>query len=248
MIRSIEPQEGISMLVPHPHRLTLRGSPADAKFPPLCPSCGGGATSRLECAKVFRRSEPDSGMQYIVKRISVPFCQGCIASHRAQAVQPSLMDTLTASFASMHMLGAVFPALAAAFLVHIAIGDALRGSGTRGLVELGLGAIAALIAWGQGFAVWKQSERLRVPPQTEVTKSFDYSDDTSEVFEPARFICTMRDGTFANAFRLLNIDREWLALSPAAVAERRRSNVLTWIIVAVVLVVVAWNFLHDLFK
>ena len=246
MIKCIEPQDSASELAPHPHRLTLRGSPGGSHFPPLCPHCGSAATNKIAYAKVFRHTDSDGPTGYVVSSVAVPFCDPCIALHRAQQVKPSLTSHLLSGFAGMDMLGAVFPAMAALFLVYLALGDALHGQGTRVLVELGIGAVFALIAWGQGKAVWRQTERFRVPPQSEVTLAFDFSDDAAPVFESARFVCTMRNDRFANAFRALNIEYEWLPGSAQTLAERRRSNRLTWIFGMVLLVFAGWSWLHDL--
>ena len=248
MMQRIASQDSASELTPHPHRLTLRGTPGGADFPPLCPNCGSAAANRIDYAKVFRHTDSDGPTRYGVASVSVPFCDPCIASHRAQEVRPTLIENVLSSFATMDMLGAVFPAIAAVFLAYLALGDVLHGRGTRFLVELGIGAVFALIAWAQGRAVWDETERFRVPPLSDVTKAFDFSDDSASAFETARFVCTMRNGRFANAFRILNIDREWLANSPEAVAERRRTNRLVWIFGIVLAVFAAWDVLHDFFK
>jgi len=248
MIQCIEPQDSSSELAPHPHRLTLRGSSGSADFPPLCPYCGSSAANKIAVAKVFRHTDSDGPTRYVVSSVAVPFCDPCIARHRAQEVRPSLTSYLLSGFATMEMLGAVFPAMGALFLVYLALGDALHGRGTRFLVELGIGAVFALIAWGQSQVVWGQTERFRVPPQSDVTMAFDFSDDEAPAFESARFVCTMRDARFANAFRALNIEREWLARSPAVLAERRRSNRLMWVVGLVLAVFAGWSWLHDLVK
>ena len=243
-MQSIAAQDNASELAPHPHRLTLRGRASSADFPPLCPNCGSAATQRIEYSKVFRETDSDGPTRYVVSSVSVPFCDACIASHRAQEIRPTLAGNVLSSFATMDMLGAVFPAMAAVFLAWLALGDLLHGRGTRFLVELGIGAVFALIAWAQGHAVWQQTDHLRVPPQTDITKAFDFSDDSASSFEAARYVCTMRNERFANAFRILNLDREWLPNSPEAVAERRRTNRLVWIFGIVIAVFAVW----DLFR
>lgn len=248
MMQSIAAQDNASELAPHPHRLTLRGTAAGADFPPMCPNCGGAATQRIEYAKVFRDTDSDGPTRYRVSSVSVPFCDPCIARHRAQEVKPTFTGNVLSSFATGDMLGAVFPAIAAVFLAWLALGDVLHGRGTRFVVELGIGAFFALIAWAQGRAVWQQTDYLRVPPQTDVAKAFDFSDDSASAFEAARFVCTMRNDRFANAFRILNIDREWLANSPEAVAERRRTSRLVWIFGIVIAVFALWDVLRDLFR
>ncbi len=247
MMQRIASQDNASELTPHPHRLTLRGTPREADFPPLCPHCGNAAANRIEYAKVFRHSDSDGPTRYVVSSVSVPFCDSCIASHRAQEVRPALIENVLSSFATMDMLGAVFPAIAAVFLAYLALGDVLHGRGTRFLVELGIGAVFALIAWAQGLAVWAETEHLRVPPLSEVTRAFDFSDDSASAFEAARFVCTMRNQSFANAFRILNIDREWLTNSPQALAERRRTNRLVWIFGIVLALFALWDVLRGFF-
>jgi len=110
-----------------------------------------------------------------------------------------------------------------------------------------LGAVFGLIAWAQANAVWQQTARFRVPPQSDVTIAFDFSDDTAPAFESARFVCTMRNTAFANAFRALNIEHEYLPASPQAQAERRRSNRLLWIFGALLAAFALWSVLSDLF-
>jgi len=242
-----EPQGNVSELAPHPHRLTLRGTARGTQFPPLCPNCGGAATDRLTYEKVFCHADSDGPTRYVVSSIAVPFCGACIARHRAQEVPRTLMSDLVSSFATMDMLGAVFPALGALFLVYLALGDLFHGRATRMLMELGIGAVFGLIAWAQANAVWQQTARFRVPPQSDVTIAFDFSDDTAPAFESARFVCTMRNTAFANAFRALNIEHEYLPASPQAQAERRRSNRLLWIFGALLAAFALWSVLSDLF-
>jgi hypothetical protein len=242
-----EPQGDVSELAPHLHRYTLRGAASGLQFPPLCPNCGSAAAERLSCAKVFSHSDSDGPTRYVVSSIAVPFCDACIAKHRAQEVKRTLMSDLISSFATMDMLGAVFPALAALFLLYLALGDLFHARGTRMLVELGIGAVFGLIAWAQARAVWEQTAHLRVAPQSDVTIAFDFSDDTAPAFESARFVCAMRNPAFANAFRVLNIEREYLPASAQAQAERRRSKRLLWIFGALLAAFALWSVLQDLF-
>jgi hypothetical protein len=232
---------------PRPFNLTLRGRPGGAEYPPLCPHCGNAAAGKLDYAKVFVRSDDDT-TRHIVTRVSVPFCGPCIEAHHREEVKPSALQTLWTSFSSMHMLGAVFPAMAAVFVLHIVLGDLLHGNLPRATIELGIAAVFALIAYLQARAVWEMSEYLRVLPQTSVTRAFDFSDDASTAFEPERFNCTIENGRFANAFRALNIEREWLAQSAQTVAERRRANIYLWAFGAFLVVFGIWELIGDIFN
>lgn len=76
--------------------------------------------------------------------------------------------------------------------------DLVHGRFLRALVELGVGAVFALIGWGQARAVREQTAHLRAPPLSTVTNAFDFSDDQAPLFESRRFECTMRDARFAS--------------------------------------------------
>lgn len=243
-----EPQSNASELAPHSHRFMLRGAVSDLQFPPLCPNCGSAAANPLTCAKAFRQTDSDGPTGYTVTSISVPFCDTCIARHRAAQGKSRLVSDLISSFSTTEMLGAVFPALAALFVLRLALGDLFQAHATRALLELVIGAAFGAIAYAQARAVWDQTEHLRVPPQSDVTIAFDFSDDTAPVFEPARFICTVRDPAFAEAFQALNVRREYLPNSPQAQAERRRSNRLLWIFGTLLAVFALWSALRDLFR
>ncbi len=242
-----EPQDNASELAPHQHRYTLSGRLSSLQFPPLCPNCGSAAKKPLTYAKVFRQPDSDGPTRYVVTSIAVPFCDTCIARHRAQEEKRTMTSDLISSFATMDMLGAVFPALAALFLLYLALGDLFHARATRVLVELGIGAVFGLIAWAQSRAVWDQTQRFRVPPQSDVTIAFDFSDDTASAFESARFMCTVRHAAFADAFRVLNAGREYLPNSPQAQAERRRSNRMLWVFGALLAAFALWSVLRDLF-
>jgi hypothetical protein len=244
---SFTPQDDASQLAPHPHRIVLRGSTSDLQFPPMCPNCGAASAGRLTYAKVFRRSDFEGPTSYVVSSVTVPFCEACVARHRAQEDKRTRLSNWLSGFASVAIVGAIFPGLGALFVLYLALGDLAHGRGMRMLVELGIAAVFGLIAWAQALAVWNQNERFRVPPQSDVTLAFDFSDDVAPVFEQARFICAVRDAAFANSFRALNIGREYLPASPQAQREGRRSNRLFWVFGALLAAFLLWSWLHDHF-
>lgn len=93
-----------SELVPHAHRMTLWGSPSTLDFPPICPNCGNAAANRVSYSKVFQRSsDSDTPVGHVVIRVAVPFCDDCIAQHRAQTSSASLVQTVLSSFATGDM-------------------------------------------------------------------------------------------------------------------------------------------------
>lgn len=231
---SIESQDGDSGLVSHAHRFTLRGDPDSWDFPALCPNCGAAASVKLDCTKVFRRTHSDSPNSHIVASVAVPFCDACVARHGGSVQVQTPLWRLLSGFADGEMLGAVFPGMAAVFVLWLALNDLANGRIVRSLTMLPIAAVFGAIAWFMRGHVWRETAHLRVPPQTDVTKAFDFSDDVAPAFESPRFVCTVRDARFAAAFQALNRPREWVAGSEAARAERRQANRKGWITAAVV--------------
>lgn len=228
------PQRGDRNLMPHAHRMTLGGSPSTLTFPPLCPNCGKPATRRIRCTKVFY-SFGSHTTNYELSSADVPFCDACIARHEAQDLAPTSGSNLLARVISA---GSLIPVLVVGALAlagaHVAGLTTADDGGVRlFLVLLGLPAGMGALLHARGVA-----RRARVPPQSSVTEAFDFSDDVREGFEPHRFVCTIRDGGFAQAFAALNRERLWQADSPKAQAQRRSSNRKFLLLVAVIAVFV----------
>jgi len=234
MAPRIEPQHDASALVPHPHRFTLQGEPAGLRFPPLCAHCGQPASGRIGCTKVFSRSDSDSPTEHVIASVEVPFCAGCIAQHRAQTPARHGFSDVLSSFSTAEMFGAVFPGIAALFVGWLTLKQLWRGQWATATVTLVLALFFGLIAWYQRRHVWRDTAYLRVPPQSPIAQAFDFSDCCAAPFEPARFVCTVRDADFAAAFEALNRQQLWVANSPAAVAARREANRKTWLIGGIV--------------
>lgn len=239
-----DPQDGASGLVPYAHRWTFSGLPGALQFPPLCPNCGQAAGQSLSYQKVFRRTDHDSPTRHVVRSVTVPFCGACIARHQAEDQAPTRLQNLLSSFSTAEMLGAVFPAIAAVFVAWLVLKDLAHGRWSSAGILLLVGLFFAGIAWFQRKHVWENTAHLRVPPQSSVTKAFDFSDDLSDVFESSRFTCTAHDATFAEAFAALNSERVWERSSPQAVAERRKANRAMWIFGAVLLLFALWSAFH----
>ena len=234
MSTRFEPQLRASGLIAHPHRTTLRGTPGELDFPPLCPNCGAAASQKIEVTKVFLRPRRDEPTEEIMTAAVVPFCDACARSHHEQRPPLTTTAKVLSSLATGEMLGALFPALAAAFVAWIALKDLFKGRFVSFLALAVLAGFFALIAWSQRRHVWQATEPLRVPKLSDVTQAFDFSDNVADAFEPPRFVCTVRDAGFAAAFQALNRQREWHAASPQARAERRAAHRKMWVVGAVV--------------
>lgn len=233
-------------LAPHPHRMSLWGAPAGARFPPLCPNCGSATAKFLPLTKSFVRSTgSDTPNETIVLSAAVPFCDPCIARHDSETARPGHLATLMSGFASGDMFAAVGFGSAAAFTAFQALGELTRGRGSHFLVFAALALAFATIAVLQGRKAWRETEHTRVRPQTEVSRAFDYGDNEPAPFRSPMYTCTMRDGRFFAAFQALNRDLEFQPGTPAETADRRRANRQTWIIGIVVAAVAAFFLLRD---
>ncbi|MFN8062448.1 MAG: hypothetical protein U0Q12_25070 [Vicinamibacterales bacterium] len=230
--------------MPHPHRHTFRGEPASLAFPPLCPCCGQTAAAHVEYAKVFARSHGDSAATLVTTTVLVPFCADCARRHSAQSPPRRLWLDVLSTFSSNEMLGAVTGALGAVFFVYLGATRMLRDP-IGAAIMFGVGALAGGYAWFMQRIAWRDLPHLRVSPQTEVTTSFDFSDDLAEVFESPRFACTVRDARFADGLAQLNADRLWVAASAEARDDRRRARLKLWVAVGAILLFALLAMLAD---
>lgn len=241
MMECIVPQNGASGLLPHAHHATLQGAPA---FPSLCPNCGQSAAREITYSKVFRRSHDDhdnTPTEYIVSSARVPFCDDCIARHRAQEHKPDWKAMLLTLFSDAEIFGAIFPGLGALFVLNLALRALWHAKFTTMAVELGLAFLFGLIARGQAKLVLDRTAHRRVPPLTEVTEAFDFSDEFSSPFEQPRVEYAMRDARFAAAFNALNRDHEYHQNSPQAQRAQRKVNLTVWAFGVLLVVLALWD-------
>lgn len=245
MLWRVRPQDSARSLAPHPHRFTLRGAPSDWEFPALCPNCGQPATQRLVCEKVFRRLHSESPNSYVAASLAVPFCDACIARHRAGSQAQARWRLWLASLFTAEMLGAVYPAIGAAVAVGMALNELFEARVDRSLSMLALAAAFAAVAWLQRRRARLKTAYLRASPPGEVLSAFDFSDDVAPAFESPRCVCTVRDPRFAAAFIALNRAREWVPGSQAARRERTRADRKGFLVFAVVFAAVVVALIND---
>lgn len=227
-------------LAPHPHRLTLRGEPGGLRWPSLCARCGEAAAGTLSCSKAFRRTDYEGPAGFVITSADVPFCGPCIARHHAALSPPPKWLQWAANLASHETLGAALLAATALFIGYLGLKFLWRGDALGAATLIGLATVFAGFARIQGRQAWAATSHLRIAPQSEVTRAFDFSDNVAPAFEPPRFVCTVRDARFAAALRALNLEQEWKRNSPAAQADRQAaSRRMWWVGAAVVAVALA---------
>jgi hypothetical protein len=224
-------QDSEAELAPHPHRMQLWGEVGNLLFPRLCANCGNAASKRLTYSKTFRRvSDSDTPNSYITTLVRVPFCDHCIAQHKAEGLPASMLAHLLSRLLSAaHAVGAfgfgIAAAIAAYFAVHNLFQQHLKYSYPLALLSLFL----ALFAWGYYRATRDGTEHIRAQGQTGMTRAFDFSDSTAAPFESSKFVCTMKNEQFAGAFKQLNQAMEFQPGSALAQADRRRARRNFWI-------------------
>jgi hypothetical protein len=194
-------------LAQHPHRIRFWGNdPGHLAFPPLCPNCGAAATASLAYSKVFHQEQAYFARGYVTTVVKVPYCDACIARHRAEVPPPrTLIDLL------MHLRAASEPL----WMVAFAVSAIAAGCGGILLLPrilplavslLLLSLLLAAVAFGCYRSAQEGHEYLRASPQGGITTAFDFSDGAEMADESARFLCTIRNERFAQEFTKLNFD------------------------------------------
>ena len=96
---------------------------------------------------------------------------------------------------------------------------------------MGLFALLAVTSVWSVFLMWQTTRASRLDPQTDVTRSCDFSEDVSYLFERERRIYALRNKTFAEALAALNAERAWTA------ADQSRSKKLALVTAVLTLAV-----------
>ena len=176
-------QSGDRDLAQHPHRLELRGAPTDFVWPDVCPACGAPARDRLEVRKVFvhRHRGRGAGTRYAVTSLTVPFCEKCVDRHHAETRPMSPLRRLLTYFQSL----LIIPASGAAYMASVTLPAAAGTTVDQpaGRWGWGLGVVFVGICVASQIAMWPATRRFQVPPQTSITRAFDYSDELGNVGE-----------------------------------------------------------------
>jgi hypothetical protein len=181
----------------------------------VCAYCGAPAAERIGVGKAFARPRVQSSMYGrsrpyrwdSVTSLRVPLCADCAARHRATA-EPISFVRRVRSFVLTPLL---VPLVGFAY-VFLKVLPAVRDiptSASGAWTAWGVPSIMALGFLWCLFLAWVMSRSSRIERQTEFTRSCDFSDDVSRIFERERHIYAIRDRTFFEAFAAANHDRVW---------------------------------------
>lgn len=93
-------------------------------------------------------------------------------------------------------------------------------------------SLAAALAWCV-FVLWRSTGPSRLDPQTEITRSCDFSEDVSGFLETERRIYALRNKAFADRMAARNADRMWTA------GDQTRSRTVQFALAALMLAALA---------
>jgi hypothetical protein len=228
-----EPLERDKGLPTSAHRVELTGSPRSLIWPGICPNCGQPASERITVRKIFRRSLKYiagralrvAPWTFVIGRVDVPFCGACAERHREQA-KPLTGAALMFSYLRSPSLIAFAGAAGFAIVLFRPLVLEARGSSSYpiGLAVLGF---LVLTAAASALSAWRETRFWRVPPQTDITRACDFSDDLRYLFLLERRVYAIRNAAFAEALAAANRDRLWTE------ARRKRAEPLEIVIVVV---------------
>ncbi|WP_424630695.1 hypothetical protein [Bradyrhizobium sp. SYSU BS000235] len=236
----IEIQSGDEGLQSHAQRVAIAGPIDELKYPALCPHCGAAAAEQLPIEKVFRYTHTDdtpSGVR--ITRATPLFCGACALRHRAEQQPPTLGEQMKSLFVTEQALAA-YSMLATGLLLGSQLLKHTQALSTKvGVALLGVSALFLLGAYACFRNSWSTNRYRRIPPQTSITRSFDFGDDDSSPFATVKRTYALRSPTYADAFARMNADLDAKWLGP----ERQRREALHFWIAAVICglaVVISW--------
>jgi hypothetical protein len=212
--RTFTPQYGATGLAADtPYRIKLTGPLKALAWPGLCPSCGT-ASERVPVTKVFardwylRRMDVDDVRLLVHRTLDVPYCTACASRHRQLVPRIGFIRAIASYFSTVFAI----PLAIAVFMLVLYVCPALLGPAAALVAaptHASQAAVIAAFAAANAWLVWHQTRRRRVPPQTEVTMSFDFSDNLGSILEREHRTYAMSNAAFAEAFKAANADRLW---------------------------------------
>lgn len=166
----------------------------------------------------------------MIAAVKVPFCAGCIAQHRAEAETATPVARALSYLNTVLVLPMIFSIIAIVVTLRWTL--AMRRDDPAQLIPLAMTAFFVIVFLASAAGAVRETARLRVPPQTDVTVACDYSDDISAPFDAERRVYAIKDPAFAESFAASNRDRVWTPTMAAS--SRRRSMVVAAVLFALV--------------
>lgn len=192
-------------------RIELAGTPRSLRWPAICPNCGAPASERITVRKIFRRMLPGRSLVahwiYVVGSAAIPFCAACAARHRQCVKTPTRAEVLLRLLVNPLMIPVVGASAFAAIIFRPAVVDT-RGAPFHGVGVAIVGFLVLTAAWS-AVSAWRSTRFYRIPPQTEITRACDFSDELGGFLAGRHRVYAIRNTAFADAFLAANRDRLW---------------------------------------
>jgi hypothetical protein len=224
-------------LEPNPHQMELWGNVSGVVFPPLCANCGCPAHQRLTYKKEFVYPSGDSEVSdsYVTTPVRVPFCESCIAKHKVEGPGPSLLANLKSWLHNgASLLGTVCFGFAAVVAGYFAVRNFGQGDPQLFYWLVSATGFLLLPTLAMASTLREGTEIMRIEWQNSITKAFDFSDGIATPFRGPAFVCTMRNESFARAFRELNQSLAFDSPRPLVRSENTRTKRIFWLALFVI--------------
>jgi hypothetical protein len=217
------------------HRVSLIGPARTLAWPSMCPSCGDPAATPIRVYKIFRRKMRRRPWQYHIRSIDVPYCERCTRQHHELVEPPGAFSGWLAVLRTPLIIPLVGGIIVGAILWDRSLLEAIRDP-ESGKLALAIAAIPLLAIGSSVVGAWWSFRFHRMPPQTEVTRACDFSDNMGNVFVGERRIFAIRNARFAEAFKTANRDRLWT--DEIRARDDRRTGIVA--VAGLALLVIAW--------
>ncbi|MFN3324914.1 MAG: hypothetical protein ACK5AZ_15560 [Bryobacteraceae bacterium] len=214
----------------------LTGLPGLLRFPLICAHCGHAASGRILIEKVFSTTHRDH-LDHEIVGAAVPFCPRCAAQHEREVRRVTSWKRVLMCFRSAVMLGVLGAIFLGALFLPEALGRLTRADWTGAAIFGAIVLLFLLLAAGCFRVAWSETRRFAVPPQTSITRSFDFGANLTLAHRTRRHAYTLFNPRFAEAFLLYNRDRAW---DPGAPGTRRTRPLREGLIFALIAAGAAW--------
>lgn len=218
----------------------LAGPVSRIVLPDLCVYCGASpAQQRILMKKAFKHWYRTDGTfkRWEFTQVRVPFCATCAEKHRSQEVRLSSAARLLLLFQTWSAIPMLICAALAVRFAQLTV-----ASPQGWLLPFAAAAVLTLFCAGLAVTGWRNTRERAIPKPTEVSASFDFSEDRSLPLEPEHRAFALRNPRFAAAFAEANRDRLWNPQGAHVRVARSFRRVLWILFVGTSLLILVWKY------
>jgi len=149
----------------------------------------------------------NGGWDYVIGRAEIPLCATCAQRHQQLSEAPTGAEFLFSFLRTPVIISFVAASWFAIRFFRTLVLET-RGVPSRWIGLAIFGLLVATAVWS-AIAAWWSTRFYRVPPQTEITRACDFSDDLGGLLGGAHRVYAIRNQAFAGAFAQANRHRVW---------------------------------------